>query len=108
MITVVTKAACVALLLSVSGGSLSGAQQTPAQNRVATMKLTNPADQSTPAPAELTAKVNAFIQPLIEGEVVSSIAIELINGDKTYILGYGNVSASHRGKPDGNTLYRNG
>ncbi len=98
----------VGLLLSVSGYSRADAQQTSARNRVAAVKLTKLVDQSTPVPAELTAKVNAFMQPLIDGEVVFSLAIGLIDGDKTYILGYGSVSASHPGKPDGNTLYEIG
>ena len=108
MITVIKRAAYIALLLSVSGYSRADARQTPARNRIAAMKPTNFANQSTPAPADVTAKVDAFIQPLIDSEVVSGLAIGLIDGDKTYILGYGSVSASHPGKPDGSTLYEIG
>ena len=57
---------------------------------------------------ELIAKVDRFVKSLIDGEVVSSLAIGLMDGDKTHILGYGSVSSSKPGKPDGNTLYEIG
>lgn len=63
---------------------------------------------SSGVPDALHAKVDRFVQPLIDNGIAFGLCIGLVDGDKTYVLSYGRVSAEKPGKPDADTLYEIG
>ncbi|MFK7769855.1 MAG: serine hydrolase domain-containing protein [Mariniblastus sp.] len=57
---------------------------------------------------ELEKKIQALVQPYIEGKVLKSVAIGVIDGDSEFILGLGEKSESDPVAPDGDTIFEIG
>lgn len=68
--------------------------------------LTNAPAQD--AVATLRAKLDAFVQPLIDAEIIVGCVVGAIDGDTEVVQGYGRVARGGEAVPDGSTLYEIG
>ncbi|MBI4488309.1 MAG: serine hydrolase [Deltaproteobacteria bacterium] len=57
---------------------------------------------------QLKARIDALAQPLIDNGKIVGLAIGVIRGDETYVLGYGEVAEGSHEKPTGDTIFEIG
>jgi CubicO group peptidase (beta-lactamase class C family) len=66
-----------------------------------------PPDAATTAPADLEARIDALVGPLLEGEWVAGLAVGLVTPAGDHFLGYGRVADDDR-TPDAHTVFEMG
>jgi CubicO group peptidase (beta-lactamase class C family) len=62
----------------------------------------------SPPPAELAARVDSLCQPLIDAELAVGFVVGVVDGDATFVRGYGVLARDRTAAPDGDTVYEIG
>ena len=65
-------------------------------------------DKSSLTKAEIESGIKALVQPYVEGGVINSVAIGVIDGEIESVFGVGQISSENTNAPDGDTLFEIG
>lgn len=60
------------------------------------------------SPDPLARKVDELCAPFVDGELVVGMVVGVLDGERTFVRGYGAVARGREGAPDGDTLYEIG
>src|SRR5580700_10094996 len=65
------------------------------------------ANAQTPDKA-VTGRVERLVKPLLESGSINALSLGFVDGDKTYVLNFGKISANQPTLPDADTVYEIG
>lgn len=66
------------------------------------------ANAQTPSDSELESKISDVVEPFMQAEILQSVAIGIIDGNRELFLGFGKISADNPIAPERNTVFEIG